>query len=402
MYNLDKDKLKDLIENSSFSSNQEKNKQIRGAFLSFFSELCDYSKSVNETILNQSLCPDRNGFLPDIRVALMDCEDGKKFGTSIGLAPMAVEGNRIFIDDEYENLKLLIGDVGERRTFEGQYIKDGQCHKFRYCLSFDRSYIERQELLYKYALHYELINPVMFSPYSFKSFSIVVDSGLAREDLDFRFHENGINAITSKEKDLFWNVSIVNVALAYKAKIPYGDDTRYIFEFPKSKQGNYVLPLPCNNQTKIYAIDYLENSLTMTTDRASDDFYVLEPLTIDSTSSVVRTLESSDKMTSNTINYNGIIGGRLLSEADIEHAIAPFRSNHGIKCHISQGCGEIAKRYIAKYRPDRRDRKLFHIISREYIMFEADKPARFLADYINYVLEYLEYYYPEIEWVGET
>ena len=55
MYNIDKEKLKMIIENSCFSLDEEKNKQIRRAFLAFFSELTDYSKSINDTILCQSI-----------------------------------------------------------------------------------------------------------------------------------------------------------------------------------------------------------------------------------------------------------------------------------------------------------------------------------------------------------
>ena len=50
MYNIDKEKIKTIIENSVFSSDEEKNKQLRNLFLSFFSELCNYSQSVNENI----------------------------------------------------------------------------------------------------------------------------------------------------------------------------------------------------------------------------------------------------------------------------------------------------------------------------------------------------------------
>ena len=166
MYNIDKEKLKMIIENSCFSLDEEKNKQIRRAFLAFFSELTDYSKSINDTILCQSIFRSDDGFLPEICVTLMNGNEGEKTGNSMGLSRMIEVGNRVFIDDEFENIKVLIGDSGEPRKYEGQYIKDGQCYSFQYYLKFDRSYVERQELLYKYALFYNMLNPVLYSPYS--------------------------------------------------------------------------------------------------------------------------------------------------------------------------------------------------------------------------------------------
>jgi hypothetical protein len=401
MYNMDKEKLNSIIEKSHFSSDDEKDKQIRNAFLAFISELIDYSKSVNDRILKQSTFPISDGILPEICISFMDREKGDKVGKSLGLDFMAEGGDRKFIDDEYENVKNLIGDEGARKDYEGQYIKDGKICTFKYYLKFDRSYVERQELLYRYSLYYDIINPVIYSPYSYKAVTVVYDYGIDKYTLDFRFKENGINIVDSKDKDLFWNISISNESRTYDAKIPYGDETRYVFEFSKSKKGNYVLPLPLNNQTQILDVNFTESGIEITTNHDMEEFVKLEPLVLDETSAEIKALKSMGMIFTNRINYNGIVNKRIVSEADIEHSIAMFRSNNGIKCHISKGEGDIIKRYAVKFRPNRNDRKLFSTISREYVFFEHENPIRFLTDYVNYVIEYLEYYYPEVEWAGE-
>ena len=38
--------------------------------------------------------------------------------------------------------------------------------------------------------------------------------------------------------------------------------------------------------------------------------------------------------------------------------------------------------------------------STNYNLNKPERNEQFKHDYINYVLDYLDYYYPEIEWVG--
>ena len=104
MYNIDKEKIKTIIENSVFSSDEEKNKQLRNLFLSFFSELCNYSQAVNENILSQSILKNYDAILPEICVALIDKDIVEKQSNTLGLVAMVDENDKIFIDDEYENI----------------------------------------------------------------------------------------------------------------------------------------------------------------------------------------------------------------------------------------------------------------------------------------------------------
>jgi len=401
MYNLDKEKLKGIIEESCFSEDSEKNKQIRNAFLTFFAELSDYSEIVNNSIISRSAIPKIKGMISEVCVVLMDKSDGERFGDSIGLSRMADTSDVVFINADHNAIKEIVGDNEASKKYLGEYIKDGKVVSFEYRLRFNRSYVEKQELLYKYAQHYTIINPIIFSPYSFKAFDVIFDRELAEEELDFLYQKNGLDVIGIDDRDLFWNIKVQEENKTYDAKIPYGDSNRYIFEFKKNKKGNYILPLPKNNQTKIYDIEFLEDCIRITTDHDMDDFFVLESLEIDESSSMIKALISNNMLYTNKNTYKGIVSGRIISEADIEHALSPFRNRFGISCKISDGSGVIIKRYTQKYRPNRNDRKLFNTISREYILFNNETKERFLIDYINYVLECLEYYYPEIEWVGE-
>lgn len=401
MYNLDRKKLESIIGNSSFSSDSETNKQVRNAFMAFFKELCTYSESVNNAIIKQSATPNVEKFIPEVCVALMDKKEGDSLGRDVGLSQMADTNGVIFVNADHNSLKEKVGDNGDKKIYIGEYVKNGKAFTFEYSLRFNRSYVERQELLYKYSQHYAIINPVVYSPYNFKAFDLVYDKGLDGEELDFLFKKNNLDVVKSDDIDLFWNICLYEESKTYDAKVPYGDSERYIFEFKKNKNGNYLLPLPRNNQSQIFDIEFLDDSVRLTTSHDMDDFFLLEPLEVDVSSSIVKALISNNQFFSNKNTYKGIVSCRLISEADIEHALSPFRDKYGIKCRIAEGRGNIVKRYSQKYRPNRNGRKIFNTICREYVSFSCIGENMFLLDYINYVLEYLEFYYPEIEWVGE-
>lgn len=399
MYKIDREELERLISNARFSDDDEKNKTVRDIFAAVVSELCSYTEDVNNTILNKSTDSFRKELLPEICVAFMPW-NAAAFG-SLGLDAMAADSTCIFIDEEYEKIKQINGDTAERKYFNGEYFRNGKMEKFPYYLKYNRRYVEKQELLYRYALHYDIINPVMYSPYSYKAFDLVYDKALdeIKDKLDFQFEKNGIKVIT--ERDLYWNITVLSENKTYDSKLPYGDETRYLYEFAKNKKGQYRLPLPCNNQTQIFDIEYGDDCIRMVTNHDMDEFILIEPLKVDESSSTIKALVSNKMLFTNKNPYIGFINKRIISEADIEHAIAPFRDNKGIKCSISDGKKRIVTRYAMKYRPDRNERKLFHIISREYLAFERESAERFFSDYINYVLEFMEYFYPEVEWVGE-
>lgn len=402
MYKISKEELEKIIDSSCFSSDIEKNKIIRLALGNLISELTDYTNDLSNSLISNCTASNEKNVISNIQVAFLNYNEDFTNVASVGLYPMADKGNTIFVDEEYDKLKVLIGDVSEKRTFQGQYIKDGETHKFEYYLAFDRSYVEMHELIYKYALYYSIKNPVVFSPYSFKSFSLVYDKEkLKGEKLDFNFKDNGIRANESSAFNLYWNNILTVETKTYDAKEPYGDLVKYIYEFSKSKNGNYLLPLPQNNQTKIYSINFTADSIRIITDRDVDTFYVLESMEVDSSSSIIKKLVSSEKLYSNDHNYKLPINSRIISMADIEHSIVPFRNNFGVKCYISEKPSQIVSRYSRKYKPDRKANCLFNTISRVNLRFSSTEYKQFLTDYINYVLEYLEYFYPEIEWVGE-
>lgn len=70
-----------------------------------------------------------------------------------------------------------------------------------------------------------------------------------------------------------------------------------------------------------------------------------------------------------------------------------------IICEISDGKGIPFLRYSIKYRNDMQIR--MRTLRESFLKFEFLQQFKYKNDYVNYVLSYLEYYYPEIEWIGE-
>ncbi len=186
----------------------------------------------------------------------------------------------------------------------------------------------------------------------------------------------------------------------YDAKEPYGDKTKYVYSFNKTKKGNYLLPLPLNNQTKIYEIRFGEKNIEIVTDHDIEDFVVFEYFELDFNSRVVKERQSKKMLFVNRVEEKKHNQRRIVSDGDIERAIGCFREWQDICCNRSNGESKLVIRYSKKYIADRKDKTLFNTIRREYVFFKKTK-NRFLTDDANYILQYLEYYYPEIEWAGE-
>ena len=174
-----------------------------------------------------------------------------------------------------------------------------------------------------------------------------------------------------------------------------------MFLFSKTKKGTVLLPVPENNQAIIYEVRFVEKGVELVTNHDIEDFIILEYIDLDFNSRVVRERQSKKLLFSNEIIDKLQAHRRLLSEGDIERAIGCFMDWQDLHCERSNGDGELIIRYSKKYRADRKSKNMFNTIRREYISI-MKREKRFLTDYANYILEYLEYYYPEIEWAGEV
>ena len=424
MYEINKKELHQCIDKLKYSEQDKINYEIQQSFKSLFDELCQYSEDVNKSIIDKCVSNDSSHMIGAVYVSLVDKNDEMKLKQykNAGMSPMADIDEpandfhlppisesqylyrRIFVNAEYDKLKNFQNDAAELRKYTGKYSTNGAEHTFTYHLVFDRTFVEKHELLYQYASYFDFVNPVVFSPYSYKSFLVVYPKSLADENLDFCFSKNGIDVIADNY-EMYWNFMIRETeVITYDTKIPYGDDVKYTYVFEKNRHGHYCLPLPIDKDVLIYDIRVNCDSVEISISSGTCCFRVLEYASID------KSFFDEDvkvrKVFCNSLDetFSGFRNKRIISDADIEHAIAPYRRNETwLNAEISNGCEHehIVKRYSAQFRPDLKGKRIFKKTDTVHLKFNSKSALNFADDYINYVLQYLEWFYPEIEWAGE-
>ena len=404
MYEIDREALENRITNAKFSKNDETNKALIDSMLALMKELCDYTQKVNETLVNNAYAISECYRIDDLYTAVLMTGDDAEYEAA-GLYKMGEDiPYRVFLNCEYDEIRDIVGDLSQKKIYKGSYIKDGNIIKFDYWFEFDNSFVKAQERMFSYAEQFCVKNPIIFSPYSHKSFIVKFNDSIKNENvkLDFCFADNNIPVIDGNNC-LYWNIhQSIEADKTYDAKEPYGDNTKYIYFFKKTKKGNYLLPLPVNNQTNVYDIRFTENGVEAVIDHDIEDFVIFEYNELDLNSKVVRERRSKQMLFVNRVEEKTQNRRRILSEGDIERAIGCFREWQDICCGRSSGEGSRVIRYSKKYSANRKDKTMFNTIRREYVYFKKkDSSRRFLTDHANYILEYLEYYYPEIEWAGE-
>ncbi len=416
MYEINKDSIEKKIIDSRFSEDEEHNKAIKNSLLSIMRELCGYTSEVNQNLIDRAFNQSFESQINEIYAVILPTLDGTEYEPD-GLFKMTeIIPQRFFLDCEYDDIRNIVGDTSNLNVYKGTYIKDEVEYSFEYSLEFDNSFVKVQERLFDYAEHYNVSNPLIFSPFSHKAFvikhnfnqehsnpfGVKKDSGNHNEEnsVDYRFKQNGIPVIEG-QCCLFWNIrQDIIKDKTYDASEPYGEKVKYVYCFPKSKKGMYRLPIPINNQTCIYDIRFCDKDIKIVIDKEIEDFFLYEYYDLDLNTPVVKERQSKGLFFANDVNEQMKKQRRLLSEGDIERAIGYFRSWKDLYCKRADGDGKNIIRYAKKYCANRTDKYLFNTIRREYIHFEK-QDKRFMTDYANYVLEYLEYYYPEIEWAGE-
>ena len=436
MYEINKSAIEKKIATARFAADEESNRSINNSLLALVEELCDYTNKVGRDLVDGAREREDSPQINDVFAALLPVEAEADYQTAGGLFRMDAVSEflncrfdesedsgvelaqtpipektvfhyeRVFLDCEYDEIRNLDGDLSsKKKTYQGRYVdkKSGKTGPFEYSLEFDDSFVKAQEILFDYAEYYRVKNPVVLSPYSRKSFFIKYVEELCSDDikLDFCFADNKIPVIEGKNR-LYWNIKqSVENGKTYDAKEPYGDATKFVFRFEKTKRGGRLLPLPLNNQTRVYSIDVAEDWVDVVINREIEDFIVLEYVDFDSNSGLALERRSKRLLFDNNVVDGTWNRSRILSEADIERAVGCFNGWRYASCERSEGKDKPIVRYSKKYRVDRKAKNMFNAIRREYVGFKGTEDKKFLTDFANYVLEYLEYYYPEIEWIGE-
>lgn len=411
-YQIDRENLINIIDESNFIDKAEANEAFKGLLRKTVNALCEYNDEVMSAIERRVLEKNNESTIGDIVSSLVSFSDRESV---MGLSEMRIFPTKdevrklqdkyrrslVFINADFNELRSIVGDNQKDETvYEGSYQLNNKMHIFKYKLVFDDTYLQMQDLVCALSDNYKMNNAIIFSPYIRKCFKIQpLEEIPEKAEPDYRFEKNGIPAIT--DSVLLWNFRVFKTEIMKASdRVPYGEEIKYRYHFGKSRSGRLQYALPQNNQTIIYEITISENGIDLLTDHELDEFILFEYSEIDKESSDVKKLINVENFYSNYMLRNRLANRRIISEGDIEYAINPFRNGESCSCEIVPEMDRVCIRYSSKYRHRRSVRAGYKKIKKVNIKFSAVEHMRFLDDYINYVLTCLEYYYPEIEWVG--
>lgn len=402
-YRIDEDSIIDRIDHARFNADDEAaDEALKGALKKTIHELCEYSRNILNDVEKKILSPERPHTIGEIAIALVSNAGGSSNqNTDPAFAKMADASNICFINADHDGFKKIVGDVDSEKIYEGVYRLGKDAVKYQYKLKFDDRYLRQQNLLFRLASLYKVENAVIRSPYIRKVVRVcpldeIPDKAL---DQDPQFEKNNIPVI--KNVNLFWNLHISQTDLIKAdGRIPYGKETKYKYHFKRSKEGYWRYAIPQNNQTIIYQTEFSEDGIDLLLDHEMEAFLVVEYRPINWDKLEVKKLDGLNRIHSNSVTRSTISNPRIISEGDIAFAIHPFRKFNQIKCEIAEDLEKVCARYSAKYRVQMQKRFAYASLKRVNLKFFSDFPPDFYDDEINFILLYLEYYYPEIEWVG--
>lgn len=394
------DKLDELIGKTNYFDDQpELNEKFRGALKDIFSNLNQHQQTVLNEIKDYAVRTKRQSQALNVVTALLDRDDAQK--NYFEFAPMLDAPNAIFIDLDYEPLRMLVGDIGDRKIFNGSFEVDGAVNHFRYTLDFDRRFLESEDILLRALEIYRAAPPVIFSPFSRKSFKIkFLDDVPNSARIDYKFADNDIPAVDNAVLCNNFDCSMTDFIMPIAQK-PFGEFVMHKYSFERG-EGATDLYLPCDDKVLIFDIDISDDAINLWLNVDSAQFYKLEYKTVDPKRKEIAALELNGRLYNSAVEQNKFSVQRILTRADLEYAIRPFRHWNGLTCRLVEQnqLSTVAPRYMSKYTHRGSKHLSVRPSTRAYLKFDRAQAKKFPSDCINFVSAWLQYHYPEVEWIG--
>ena len=347
-----------------------------------------------------------------------------------------------FLDCSYETAEALCSaEYTDDYPFRGCVDADGEKTEFRYRLARDWRCIGEERLLFDIADVYRIRKPVIFSPYSRRAVKIQLpccESAAAERlqkqdaaDLEpYLLKENGLQDKLLAGRQLLWNIGLGEVSLpqynpgeksdsCYVA--PYGDREIYRYEFTEQKGGSFICP-ESEEMPKLIAAekDVQKGQITLITRRLLSgkcrSLRIISPK--DNIAEYKR--RGHKAIFFGNIFDCGNSGAscfsakeRLRTRGDIERVLYGFNMpEHGYSCSFERVSDsaktdlQVCRRYSADLSYGAscdvcREQTLYgtrRVLPFCHVRFSGE--TKFLVDYANYVLFFLENRYPDFRWVG--
>ena len=208
-----------------------------------------------------------------------------------------------------------------------------------------------------------------------------------------------------EDKILLWNLFIENSdsfcsknEKVNKGMLPYEDEIYYKYKFDDLENNKYILI-----EDDFYELDRKDESVIVKSKKDINNKYKKVEI---SEVNEEELKAISEKYFLNEYNKSFYDKKILRTKADVNYVVRGFnknRFNFSVEyIDFNKEEHKIIQRYGKDFKYHSFDDGLikFSNKSKCYLKFTGDINSIYFEDYVNYVLSYLENYYPEYTWVG--
>ncbi|MDF2544615.1 MAG: hypothetical protein K0S47_4333 [Herbinix sp.] len=411
MTEINKEQLDKIIDRRTYlTDSSESDEKLKGMLKELFTQLGLYNESVMKELQSEILSKKNSvDELPVIITALIDRQRLDKFcfEKDSQFAEMAINQKPVyFLRCSYEEIKQICGEKSQKpRKYKGHVTDSNGTHTFDYYFKFNDCHLRAEKMLEQLAKTYHLPVPIVYSPFSHKSFDLIdnIDSSIRdRKSVSYDFEANGLKDIVLCNKVLLWNVrSSDSKVMQPVSKKPYLNLVKYQYQFTDRKPNQYIVPSEENELVYEVRNDMNETDLWLQNELGK--FRTLTISSIDQNRVDIKELLMEGFIYHNEREVCCYPLERIRSWSDINYAVAVFSGNPYISLQVDKNNNgrTVIKRYSKKYAYQLEPTIRQRTVGTSYITFQCSGEQEWLlSDYANYILTYLDIYYPEIEWVG--
>lgn len=318
------------------------------------------------------------------------------YPTKVPVGYIYVEASKEILEELQQSKKYTLNIID----------KNGVIHELTYFLTWSDIAVSKCKKLWKMSQLYKDETPILYAPYAKRLFRIDIDveellsdKTIQVEAIDLKLKNNGIDETVLLNKELAWNVRMEEHVGIEAQVSPVGEVLHWKYCFKELLENQYIIPkVHCCPSFKIDVV----NEKCVQYDFENEYTGSFERVTIYNFSDNDFKDERVFRPRYNENNLEKQFRIRSLSDANYE--VKKFTAPENISIIAVQTNLPNDKLLVKKYSSDMKiyDKGRFGYknTNRLYIIFDVDKNNVFFKDYIDFVLGYLTYCFPEIGWEG--
>lgn len=286
--------------------------------------------------------------------------------------------------------------------------KTGEKRKLDYYLVSSEIAISKCKKMWQLTNLYKDEEPILFAPYAKRLFRIEIDieqilsnQGIQIESIDFMLEKNGLDKVLMLGKELVWNVKTEEQTEFIKKKAPVADVIHWKYYFKDLLSYQYIVPKILNWCT--FRIDNISDK-DICFDFENEYFGQFEKVSIFDINE--RDFEKQDLfwLQYNLQKLNRQSRIRSLSDAyyevkKFEPSLPSGLSIKNVQQNLPEG-KNIVEKYPVNMTVYDKGRFGYKNTNRLFVVFECESNDLMVLDYINLILGYLTFCFPEIGWEG--